>query len=220
MTKHLILIAGNIGAGKTSLAERLGTCLGWEVAFESVDDNPYLSDFYANMRTWSFHLQIFFLGHRAQQHQLLASMEHSAIIDRSIYEDAHIFARALHELGNMSERDYDAYRRLYQLVVNKLLRPDLLIYIKTSVQTLRAHIQRRGRLMEEGIADDYLALLGRYYDEWMAAFDLCPVLTVPGDDLDFVRFPEHLEIISERVLAKLAGKEVVTFPTPEEMHAG
>ncbi len=220
MAKHLILIAGNIGAGKTSLAERLGASLGWEVAYESVDDNPYLSDFYASMRTWSFHLQIFFLGHRAQQHQILASMDHSAIIDRSIYEDAHIFARALHELGNMAERDYDAYRSLYELVVGKLPRPDLLIYIKTSVKTLRAHIQRRGRAIEEGIDDDYLALLGRYYEEWMTVFDLCPVLTVPGDNLDFVRFPEHLEIISERVLAKLAGKELVTFPAPEEMHAG
>ncbi len=219
MTKHLILVAGNIGAGKTSLAERLGARLGWQVAYESVEDNPYLSDFYTNMRAWSFHLQIFFLGHRAQQHQMLAAMDRSAIIDRSIYEDVHIFARALHELDNMAERDYTAYRRLYQLVVNKLPRPDLLIYIKTSVSTLRAHIQRRGRSMEVGIADDYLALLGRYYDEWMASFDLCPVLTVPGDDLDFVHYPEHLEIISERVLAKLAGKEVVTFPTPEEMHA-
>ena len=219
MANHLILVAGNIGAGKTSLAERLAARLGWEVAYESVADNPYLSDFYADMRVWSFHLQIFFLGHRAQQHQMLATQDHSAIIDRSIYEDAHIFARALHELGNMTERDYFAYRRLYQLVVDKLPRPNLLIYIKTSVSTLRAHIQQRGRAIEEGIADDYLALLGRYYDEWLEIFDMCPVLTVPGDDLDFVHYPEHLEIIADRVLAKLAGKEVVTFPTPEEMHA-
>lgn len=219
MANHLILVAGNIGAGKTSLAERLAARLGWEVAYESVADNPYLSDFYADMRVWSFHLQIFFLGHRAQQHQMLAAQDHSAIIDRSIYEDAHIFARALHESGNMTERDYFAYRRLYQLVVDKLPRPNLLIYIKTSVSTLRAHIQQRGRVIEEGIADDYLALLGRYYDEWLETFDMCPVLTVPGDDLDFVHYPEHLEIIADRVLAKLAGKEVVTFPTPEEMHA-
>jgi deoxyadenosine/deoxycytidine kinase len=219
LANHLILVAGNIGAGKTSLAERLGARLGWEVAYESVADNPYLSDFYSDMRAWSFHLQVFFLGHRAQQHQMLAALDHSAIMDRSIYEDAHIFARALHELGNMTERDYFAYRRLYQIVVDKLPRPNLLIYIKTSVQTLRSHIEHRGRTIEQGIADDYLALLGRFYDEWLAAFDLCPVLTVPGDNLDFVRYPEHLQIISDRVLAKLAGKEVVTFPTPEEMHA-
>jgi deoxyadenosine/deoxycytidine kinase len=219
VANNLILVAGNIGAGKTSLAERLGARLGWEVAYESVADNPYLSDFYADMASWSFHLQIFFLGHRAQQHQALSLLGHSAVIDRSIYEDAHIFARALHELGNMTERDYLAYRRLYQIVLEKLPRPNLLIYIKTSVSTLRAHIQKRGRDIELGIQDDYLALLGRYYDEWLAAFDLCPVLTVPGDNLDFVRYPEHLEIIADRVLAKLAGKEVVTFPTPEEMHA-
>ena len=219
MPKHLILVAGNIGAGKTSLAERLAVRLGWKVAYESVDDNPYLSDFYDDMRAWSFHLQIFFLGHRAKQHQMLAGLDQSAIIDRSIYEDAYIFARVLHELNNMTERDYFAYRRLYQLVVDKLPRPDLLIYIKTNTRTLRTHIQKRARSIEEGIDDDYLALLGRYYDEWMENFDLCPVLTVPGDDLDFVRYPEHLEIIAERVLAKLAGKEVVTFPTPEEMHA-
>ena len=219
MAKHLILVAGNIGAGKTSLAEMLGLRLGWKVAYESVDDNPYLSDFYADMPAWSFHLQIFFLGHRARQHQMLAALDHSAIIDRSIYEDAHIFARALHELGNMSGRDFTSYRRLYQLVVDKLPRPDLLIYIKTTVPTLRAHIQKRGRAIELGIDNSYLALLGRYYDEWMAEFDLCPVLTVPGDILDFVRYPEHLEIIADRVTDKLAGKEVVTFPTPEEMHA-
>ena len=219
MANNLILVAGNIGAGKTSLAERLAARLGWEVAYESVADNPYLSDFYTDMRVWSFHLQIFFLGHRAQQHQTLAAADHSAIIDRSIYEDAHIFARALHELSNMTERDYFAYRRLYQIVVDKLSRPNLLIYIKTGVPTLRARIQRRGRAIEEGISDDYLALLGRYYDEWLATFDMCPVLTVPGDDLDFVRYPQHLEIIADRVLAKLAGKEVVTFPSPEEMHA-
>jgi deoxyadenosine/deoxycytidine kinase len=119
----------------------------------------------------------------------------------------------------MSERDYFAYRRLYQLVVQKLPRPHLLIYIKASVSTLKSHIQKRGRAIEEGISADYLALLGRFYDEWLCNFDLCPVLTVPGDDLDFVRYPEHLEIIADRVKAKLAGKEVVTFPTPEEMHA-
>lgn len=212
MAKHLVLIAGNIGAGKTSLADRLGQRLGWHAAYESVDDNPYLSDFYADMRMWSFHLQVFFLGHRAEQHQALAALPESAIIDRSIYEDAHIFARALYELNNMTERDYYAYRRLYALVVERLARPDLLIYIEAGVPTLRAHISRRGRAIEEGVSDDYLACLGRFYQEWIAGFDLCPVLTVPGDVLDFVRYPEHLEIIADRVLDKLSGKESVEFP--------
>lgn len=217
MTKNLILVAGNIGAGKTSLAERLGRRLGWHVAYESVDDNPYLSDFYADMRDWSFHLQIFFLGHRARQHQALYDMPESAIVDRSIYEDAHIFARALHELGNMSDRDYQAYQALYSLVTNKLPRPDLLIYIEASVPTLCSRIARRGRDMESTIGEDYLRLLGHYYEEWMGCFDLCPVITIPGDDLDFVRYPEHLEIIADRVQDKLAGREAVRFPKPEEM---
>lgn len=218
MAKHLVLVAGNIGAGKTSLAERLGQRLGWHVAYESVSDNPYLSDFYADMKAWSFHLQVFFLGHRARQHEALYNMGTSAVVDRSIYEDAHIFARALHELHNMTDRDYRAYRALYELVMAKLPRPDLLIYIEASVQTLCDRIAMRARDMESGITADYLALLGRYYDEWIQGFDLCPVLTVPGDDLDFVCYPEHLEIISDRVEAKLAGKESVQFPKPESLH--
>jgi deoxyadenosine/deoxycytidine kinase len=113
MTKRLIVVAGNIGAGKTSLTERIGARLGWQTAFESVSDNPYLPDFYTDMRSWSFHLQVFFLGHRAQQYLDLAAGPQSAILDRSIYEDAYIFARALHHMNNLSERDYLAYKRLF-----------------------------------------------------------------------------------------------------------
>ncbi len=216
MAKYLVLVAGNIGAGKTSLATRLADRLGWEVAYESVENNPYLADFYADMRAWGFHLQIFFLGHRALQHEALAAHPSSVIVDRSIYEDAHIFARALHEMNNMSDRDYRSYRELYDIVTRKLPRPDLLIYIEAGVPTLRARIVKRGRDIEAGIRDDYLALLGRFYQEWVSAFDLCPVLTVPGDALDFVRYPEHLEIIADRVRDKLAGKEFVEFPQLEE----
>ncbi len=220
MAKHLILVAGNIGAGKTSLAERLATRLGWHIAYESVDDNPYLADFYADMRTWSFHLQIFFLGHRAEQHRKMAELPISAIIDRSIYEDAHIFARALYEMHNMTERDYRSYRRLYDQIVSGLPRPDLLIYIRAGVPTLLQHIAQRGRDIERSISADYLTLLDRFYQEWIATFDLCPVLTVPGDQLNFVRYPQHMEIIAERVLDKLAGKDVVEFPHVEESDAG
>lgn len=218
MTKYLVLITGNIGAGKTSLAERLGKQLGWHVAYESVDDNPYLSDFYADMRTWSFHLQVFFLGHRSRQHEALCAMTTPAIVDRSIYEDAHIFARALHELGNMTDRDYEAYLNLYDLVVARLPRPDLLIHIEAGVETLRDRIARRGRNMEAGITDDYLALLGSYYQEWIGSFDLCPILTVPGDELDFVQYPRHLDMIASRVRDKLAGREALTFTEPTESY--
>ncbi|MBL8057095.1 MAG: deoxynucleoside kinase, partial [Anaerolineales bacterium] len=136
MTKHLVLVAGNIGAGKTSLAERLGARLGWRTAFESVADNPYLADFYADMRQWSFHLQVFFLGHRAEQHLDLARDPRSAIADRSIYEDAYIFARALHHLGNLTERDYRAYRAVFELVMAGLPKPDLLLYLRAPVPVL------------------------------------------------------------------------------------
>ncbi|HEY6072413.1 MAG TPA: deoxynucleoside kinase [Anaerolineales bacterium] len=209
MAKHLVLVAGNIGAGKTSLTERIGSRLSWWTGFESVADNPYLSDFYADMHAWSFHLQIFFLGHRAEQYLQAARDARSAILDRSIYEDAHIFARALHHMGNLAERDYLAYRHLYELVVDSLPRPDLLIYLKAPVNVLMNRIRRRARNMETGISPDYLALLDSFYDEWLAAFDLCPVLTIRTDDLDFVNKPGHLDTVTRVIQEKLAGKETV-----------
>lgn len=212
VTKRFVLVAGNIGAGKTSIAERVAARLGWQAAFESVADNPYLADFYGDMRRWSFHLQVYFLGHRAQQHLALARSPQSAICDRSIYEDAFIFARALHHLGNLSERDYSAYRRLFDLVVGTLPAPDLLLYLTASVPTLLNRIRGRGREIEAGITADYLELLNSFYAEWLQAFDLCPVLTIPADDLDFVHRPAHLDIIIRRIEDKLAGKEEVVFP--------
>ena len=212
MTKRLIVVAGNIGAGKTSLTERIGSRLGWQTAFESVADNPYLPDFYANMRQWSFHLQVFFLGHRAEQYLDLANMPQSAILDRSIYEDAYIFARALHHLGNLDERDYLAYRRVFDLVVAHLPPPDLLIYLKAPVPVLFERIRRRARSIESGIDSGYLSLLDSFYDDWLQAFDLCPVLTIRTEDLDFVNKPKHLDIVVARIVDKLAGKEDVVFP--------
>ncbi|HIE25538.1 MAG TPA: deoxynucleoside kinase [Anaerolineales bacterium] len=209
MTKHLVVVAGNIGVGKTSLTERMGERLGWRTDFESVTNNPYLSDFYDDMRTWSFHLQIFFLGHRAEQYIKVARDARTAILDRSIYEDAYIFARALHHLDNLSERDYLAYRRLFNLVVESLPRPDLLIYLKAPVEVLIERIHRRARDMETGITTEYLSLLDSFYDEWLGSFDLCPVLTIRTDDLDYVHQPEALEIVTERILSQLSGKETV-----------
>ena len=209
--KRLILVAGNIGSGKTSLTERLGERLGWRTAYESVADNPYLPDFYANMQSWSFHLQIYFLGHRAKQHIEMAQDPRSAIIDRSIYEDAFIFARALHHMSNLNERDYLSYRQLFDLVTRNLPPPSLLIYLKAPVPTLVERIRRRGRAMENTISPEYLALLDSFYEDWMRVFDLCPVLTIRSDDLDFVNQSGHLDTVMERIQEKLAGKEELVF---------
>ena len=211
MPKHIILLAGNIGVGKTSLTERLGARLKWQTAFESVSDNPYLPDFYTDMHAWSFHLQIFFLGHRAQQYLELAHSPQSAILDRSIYEDAFIFSRALHHMGNLNERDYLAYRRVFDLVVGNLPPPDLLIYLKAPVAVLAERIRRRARTIESGITDEYLALLDSFYEDWMATFDVCPVLTIRSDDLDFVHKSRHLDIVVQRIQDKLAGREELVF---------
>lgn len=211
MAKRLILLAGNIGAGKTSLTERIGERLGWKTAFESVAENPYLPDFYRNMQTWSFHLQVYFLGHRAEQHIELANLAQSAILDRSIYEDAHIFARALHHMGNLNDRDYDAYLRLYQLIVGNLPKPDLLIQLQAPVPILLERIRRRARDIETGIDAVYLNLLERFYEEWIEGFDLCPVLTIRSDDLDFVHKSQHLDIVVERIKDKLIGREEMVF---------
>jgi len=216
MSGRFILVAGNIGAGKTSLTERIGSRLGWQASFESVADNPYLPDFYADMKQWSFHLQIFFLGHRVEQYLSLVADPQSAIADRSIYEDAYIFARALHHMGNLSERDFLAYRRLFDLVTQNLTAPDLLIYLKCPVSVLMDRISRRGREMESGITAEYLELLETFYDDWLQNFELCPVLTIPSDDLDFVHKPQHLNIVVKRIQDKLAGKEVIVFPEDGE----
>lgn len=211
MAKHLVLVAGNIGAGKTALTERIGARLGWWTGYESVADNPYLPDFYAGMRAWSFHLQVYFLGHRADQYLEAARDARSAILDRSIYEDAHIFARALYHMGNLGERDYMAYRRLFEVVVNGLPRPDLLIYLKAPIEVLLKRIRRRARDIENGITAEYLSLLDSFYDEWLGSFDLCPILTIHTDDLDYVNQAGHMELVIQRIQDKLAGREVMNL---------
>jgi deoxyadenosine/deoxycytidine kinase len=207
MSKRLVVVAGNIGAGKTSLTERIGSRLGWRTDYESVADNPYLPDFYTDMRAWAFHLQIYFLGHRASQYLDAANDPRSVILDRSLQEDAYIFARALHHMGNLSERDYLAYRTLYNLVIDSLPPPNLLIYLKCPVNVLMDRIERRARNIETGISAEYLTLLDSFYNEWLNAFDLCPVLTIRTDDLDYVHQPMALEIVVERIKERLGGKE-------------
>jgi len=211
MPKRMIVLAGNIGAGKTSLTERIGERLGWMTAYESVADNPYLPNFYEDMKAWSFHLQIYFLGHRAEQHIHLAKIPESAIVDRSIYEDAHIFARALNHMDNLSDRDYHSFLRLYELLVSNLPKPDLLIHLQAPVPILMERIRRRARNIETGITEEYLSLLERFYEEWIQEFDLCPVLTIRSDDLDFVHQSRHLDIVVQRIKEKLSGREEMVF---------
>ena len=155
---------------------------------------------------------MFFLGHRAEQHRELALSPESAIADRSIYEDAYIFARALHHLGNLNERDYQSYRAVFDLIVAGLPRPDLVLYLRAPVDVIHSRIVKRGRGMETGITAEYLALLDSFYEEWMKTFDLCPVLTLRTDNLDYVHKANHLDIVVERIQDKLAGREVVVFP--------
>lgn len=212
MTKRFVLVAGNIGSGKTTLTERLGERLGWRTGFESVQDNPYLADFYEDMAGWAFHLQVFFLGHRARQHRAMALDPESAIVDRSIYEDAEIFSRASLELGTITQRDFDSYRAVYELIVAHLPAPDLLLHLKAPVPVLMRRIRERGRAIEAGISESYLSLLEARYEAWLSEFDLCPVLTIRTDDLDFVHKPRHLEIVIERMYARFAGREEVHFP--------
>ncbi len=209
--KKFIAIAGNIGVGKSALTERLAAALGWEPFFEAVDDNPYLADFYQDMARWGFHSQIFFLGRRLRHHILLLQRPHSVIQDRTIYEDAEVFARNLYERGDLSERDWRVYRELYETLLMFLPPPDLVLYLRASVPTLQRRIALRGRAFERAISADYLARLNDLYEEWIRRFDLCPVLTIPADRLDFVQHPRHLRLIVDKVIEKLQGKEEVTF---------
>ncbi|GAP16352.1 deoxynucleoside kinase [Levilinea saccharolytica] len=211
-----IAVAGNIGVGKSTLVTLVSQRLGWEPFFEPVTENPYLADFYQAMSTWGFHSQIFFLTHRLRIHQDLLHHSGSVIQDRSIYEDAEVFARNLFLQGHLSERDYHTYHTLYQTLAGFLPPPDLVIYLRASVPTLLQRIARRDRDYERTIAPGYLAQLNDLYETWISNFVLCPVLTVPADDLDYVAHPRHLDLVVRKVEEKLTGKEVVMF-APDEV---
>ena len=209
--KRFVAIAGNIGVGKSTLTSLLSERLAWDPFYEAVDDNPYLADFYADMRRWSFHSQVYFLSRRLSHHWQLLRHANSVIQDRTVYEDAEIFACNLYQQEMMAERDYQSYRGLYEVVIKVLPPPDLIVYLRASVSTLRERIQHRGRPYEQDIAPAYLAQLNTLYEEWINGFTLCPILTVPSDDLDFVENAEHMTLITDKVLEKLHGREEVVF---------
>ncbi|MFM8319359.1 MAG: deoxynucleoside kinase [Chloroflexota bacterium] len=217
--KRFMAVAGNIGAGKSTLVKMLAGRLGWAPFYEPVTDNPYLADFYKDMRAWAFHSQIFFLTRRLRIHRNLIDHPNSAIQDRSVYEDAEIFACNLYRQGQIGERDYTSYRELYEVLSEFLPPPDLVIYLRASVPTLVDRIRQRDRDYERQIAPEYLGQLNDLYEEWIAHFRLCPVLTVPADDLNFVANPGHLDLIVRKIEEKLMGKEEVVFE-PEEVHNG
>lgn len=181
-----VAVAGNIGAGKSSLTRLLAERFNWKPYFESVDDNPYLADFYGDMMRWSFHLQIYFLANRFKSQKQMIESSMSVIQDRTIYEDAEIFARNLYEIGKMDGRDYENYVSLFHVMMEYLKPPDLLIYLKCSVDTLVRQITGRGRGYEQGIPREYLEQLNRHYEHWTSNYKLGPLLVIPCDDLDFV----------------------------------
>lgn len=214
--KKFVAVAGNIGVGKSTLVTLLSERLGWKPFFEPVGENPYLADFYQDMRAWAFHSQVFFLTRRLRIHRQLIHHPTSVIQDRSIYEDAEIFANNLYRQGLFDARDYRSYCELYQVLIEFLPPPDLVIYLRASVATLLERIHQRGRDYERKISPEYLAQLNQLYEEWVQRFSLCPILTVPADDLDFVSNHGHMDLIVSKVEEKLQGKEEVVF-TQEEM---
>lgn len=211
MTKYFIAVAGNIGVGKTTLSSLLSQRLQWEPFLEGVADNPYLADFYEDMEKWSFHSQVFFLARRLRHHRQLLERPNSVIQDRTVYEDAEIFARNLYIQEHMSERDYATYTELYRAVTAILPPPNLVIYLRASVPTLLERIRRRGRTFEKHITEQYLEQLNQLYEDWFQHFVMCPVLTIPADRLDYVANQDHLDYVTDRILERLRGKEVVLF---------
>lgn len=214
--KKFVIVAGNIGVGKSTLVGMLCQRLEWQPFYEPESENPYLADFYRDMRTWAFQSQVFFLSRRLRAHRQLLDHPTSAVQDRSVYEDAEIFAENLYRQGFMTPRDYSSYRDLYQVLMEFLPPPDLVIYLRASVPTLQERIALRGRGYEREITAEYLGQLNELYEEWISNFSLCPVLTVPADDLNYVTHAEHLDLIESKVQEKLTGKEEVVF-RPEEI---
>jgi deoxyadenosine/deoxycytidine kinase len=200
-----IAVVGNIGAGKTTLTELLAKNYGWDPLYEAVDNNPYLEDFYSDMKRWSFNLQIYFLNSRYRQIIEIQKSGRNIIQDRTIYEDAYIFAENLHDMGLMTSRDYDNYESIFNNITEYIKPPDLLVYLKASVPTLVNNIQRRGREYEIGIRIDYLSKLNEKYDKWINNYKLGKLLILDKDNLDFANNTEDLSSIIQSVEREING---------------
>lgn len=211
MNQKHVIVAGNIGVGKTSLVSLLSARLNWEPYFEPEAANPYLADFYRDMTGWAFHSQVFFLSRRLKSHHEINRFSRTVLQDRSVYEDAEVFARNLHLKGFINQRDYNTYCDLYHTMLEFLPPPDLVIYLRASVPTLMKRIRLRGRDYEKTITFEYLEEVNQLYGKWINEFTLCPVLTIPADSMDFVEKADHLDMITQKVQEKLTGKEIVVF---------
>ncbi|WP_210463935.1 deoxynucleoside kinase [Rufibacter roseolus] len=200
-----IAIVGNIGAGKTTLATKLAQHYKWDVFLEAVDNNPYLKDFYEDMPRWAFHLQVFFLNSRFNQVLQINERTNGVIQDRTIYEDAYIFAKNLHHSGMMSDRDYQNYFNLFESMTKMVKAPDLLVYLKADLPKLIGQIQKRGRDYEDNISLAYLKNLNEHYDQWIAGYKHGKLLVIDVNQMDFVQNPEDLGVIIDRINIELFG---------------
>lgn len=196
-------LAGNIGVGKTTFTTQMAERNGWKPFYESVSDNPYLSDFYGDMKRWSFNLQIYFLHKRFESHLNMSRSNGGVIQDRTIYEDVEIFARNLHEMGNLSDRDWDNYLGLFVTMTSFLIKPDLIVYLRASTDTLLSRIHSRGRDYEQSIDPEYLHSLNIAYDKWINSVADCPVLTIETDGFNIFDNAEQLLVIEKRILERI-----------------
>lgn len=201
--KYFVSVAGNIGSGKSTLTKLISERFKWIPYYESVSDNPYLQDFYFDMKRWSFNLQIYFLAHRFRTHKEILSRKESVIQDRSIYEDVFIFAKNLHDMGRMDDRDYETYKNLFEEMVSYLKPPDLLVYLKSNLECLLKKIKLRGRDFEKNIEPDYLNNLNNSYEEWIKSYKLGKCLIIESDCLDFVKSEEDFDKIAKLIESNL-----------------
>ncbi|WP_111669712.1 deoxynucleoside kinase [Algoriphagus litoralis] len=200
-----LAVSGNIGSGKTTLTEKLAKHYGWKAEFEAVDQNPYLPDFYEDMKRWAFHLQVYFLNSRYNQIRKIQESPISTIQDRTIYEDAYIFAANLYKSKLMTERDYYNYRSLFDSMISHVKAPDLLIYLKADIPKLVGQIEKRGRSYETAMRIDYLKNLNSHYEEWIEGYKEGKLLIVDVNDLDFVERPEDFSFIVEKIEREMFG---------------